>query len=104
MIKGSSYNNKADCWAFGVVLFYMLTGHHPFGRDDHVEQQRIRNRSEGSSSFDFNSDQNSNNDNEPESPNQIAYGNSEISHDEKIASEIISDTSEPSWALLSFHS
>jgi len=54
MIKGSSYNNKVDCWAFGVILFYMLTGHHPY---DNAEESPA---SRSSSSFNFDSDANSN--------------------------------------------
>ena len=33
-LKGKLYSSKADVWAFGVILFCMLTGVHPYDYDD----------------------------------------------------------------------
>jgi hypothetical protein len=35
--KGKAVDKRADIWAFGVVLFEMLTGRSPFGSDSAVE-------------------------------------------------------------------
>ena len=30
VILGRQYNNKADVWSFGVIMFFILTGKMPF--------------------------------------------------------------------------
>lgn len=33
IIKSRPYDEKVDIWSFGVMVFYMLTKHWPFGND-----------------------------------------------------------------------
>ena len=30
VIQGKAYSFKADCWSFGVILYFLLTKKHPF--------------------------------------------------------------------------
>ena len=31
--KGAEYNQKVDMWSVGVVMYYLLSGTHPFDSD-----------------------------------------------------------------------
>jgi len=61
VIMGTSYNNKADAWSFGVILFYMLTGTLPY--DDGTKSSNVS----GNSSLSDSSDNNSSDGNDSES-------------------------------------
>ena len=39
VVEGKSYNHKADCWSYGVILFYVMTGVLPF---DHTNNKGIK--------------------------------------------------------------
>ena len=36
VVNGVKYDMKADCWSFGVILFYMLSGTYPFKNADEI--------------------------------------------------------------------
>ena len=33
ILRGEAYNNKVDIWSLGVVMYYLLSGVHPFNGD-----------------------------------------------------------------------
>ena len=33
IFAGSDYDNKVDIWSIGVVMYYLLSGMHPFNGD-----------------------------------------------------------------------
>ena len=40
-VKGQPYNQAADCWSFGVILFYMLTGELPFKYEHTTAEMKV---------------------------------------------------------------
>lgn len=45
--QGKPYNEKVDIWSIGVVMYYLLTGNHPFdGDNDSLIQNIIENKLE----------------------------------------------------------
>ena len=32
--RGESYSEKVDIWSIGIVMYYLLSGEHPFNGDD----------------------------------------------------------------------
>lgn len=39
---GSSYDNKVDVWSLGVVMYYLLSGTHPFLGDVESVGEKIQ--------------------------------------------------------------
>jgi len=39
VIAGRGYTQKADSWSFGVILFFLLSGQHPFEADENKEDK-----------------------------------------------------------------
>ena len=35
---GSHYNEKCDMWSIGIIAYYLVTGHNPFG----FEQDQLK--------------------------------------------------------------
>lgn len=47
VIQGLPYSQKADCWSFGVILYFMLTQRHPFAVDPQTDfKQKINKQLE----------------------------------------------------------
>ena len=38
MFEGTRYDSKADVWAFGILLYEMVTGNRPYNDDDDIEE------------------------------------------------------------------
>lgn len=39
--RGSSYDSKVDLWSIGVVMYYLLSGTHPFSGDTDTIGEKI---------------------------------------------------------------
>jgi serine/threonine protein kinase len=40
--EGKAYNEKVDIWSLGIVMYYLLTGSHPFEGESETLVQNIR--------------------------------------------------------------
>mgnify|MGYP002361666226 FL=1 len=38
---GASYDSKVDIWSLGVVMYYLLSGSHPFTGDEDTLGHRL---------------------------------------------------------------
>ena len=41
VVNGVTYDIKADVWSFGIILYFMLTGVHPFNGIDEITNKEL---------------------------------------------------------------
>jgi serine/threonine protein kinase len=41
VVNGVKYDMKADVWSYGIILYYMLTGEHPFDGIEEINNKEL---------------------------------------------------------------